>query len=278
MRSNVAISREHLLDAFESFQLASARLEERYEQLRQETEQLRGRLREKDAEIKRAERLSTLGEMAAALAHEVRNPLGAMRLFLSLLREDCGKAAPGSLELVGQLEQGIDSIETIVTNMLQFSRRKELALVPVNLHNLVQEHAASVEAARYTDLQVIVKCEGLPFINGDEHALRQVLRNLSRNAIEAMRGKGTLLFAVTRNATGNVRLTVEDSGPGILPEVAATMFEPFTTTKKEGTGLGLAVVRRIAEQHRAHVDAGARDGASGARVWIEFPPSEGEKL
>jgi two-component system sensor histidine kinase HydH len=240
-----------LLGAFEQFRRASERLEERYAVLKSETEQLRRQIREKDIAIKKAEKLATLGEAAAAIAHEVRNPLGAMKLLVSLIKEDvAGK--PDTTVLVDQMGRSIESLEHVVTNILHFSAGKKLVLAPVNIHALVHECAEQLRAQSPHTLHVVTALEGNPFIRGAEHALRQIITNLCMNGVQAMKQHGTLTL-VCKEVGDHTVLTVRDTGPGFPAAVRERLFEPFVTTKNEGTGLGLAIVKKIVDEHGASI-------------------------
>ncbi|MEI2763970.1 histidine kinase dimerization/phospho-acceptor domain-containing protein [Methanothrix soehngenii] len=134
-----------LMEAFQRFSSASQRLEQKYEVLRRESEELKLRLRQKDEEINRSARLAILGETAAALAHEVRNPIGALRIFLSLLKGDVADR-PQAAEMVSHMDRTISSLNHVVENILHFAKDGTAALAPVNLHALLQEQAAVVRS------------------------------------------------------------------------------------------------------------------------------------
>jgi signal transduction histidine kinase len=246
-----------LQQAFKTFSAASARLEAKYEQLLSETEDLRRKLDESQREIQRRERLAMLGETAAALAHEVRNPLGSMKLILSLLRQDVSEVA-GAPELVEALDRSVNRMDGVISNILRFSRGQRLSMAPVNMHALLREE---LEHLNSESLEVRLSLEGSPFLCGNEDGLRQVIRNLATNAQQALRGKGKISLSVRGTEQEDLQLVFRDSGPGIAPEVLARAFEPFVTTRTEGTGLGLAVSRQVIEAHggtiRVHNDAGA---------------------
>lgn len=244
--------------AFKLFSESSQRLEARYSDLLNEVEELRAQLRRKEEEVKRSERLSTLGEMAAAIAHEVRNPLGAIKLFVSLLRDDMNDR-PSSLELLQEISKSIVTMENVVSNILQFSRASRPALAPVNLHTLIQEQITHL-AGQTGNVQIVTALNANPLMMASEHGLRQVIYNLVLNAVQALRSGGVVTI-LTEDCAGGITLRVRDNGAGIPADVAEQLFEPFVTTKNEGTGLGLAVVKQIVEQHRGSIvalnDAGA---------------------
>ncbi len=259
---------ELLVNAFARFNEASDRLEARYSALAREAESLREQLRLKDIEIKKAERLATLGETAAALAHEVRNPLGAIRLFVSLLKEDLADR-PDSLEILNQVDTSVSALDGVVSNILQFAKGKDLALAPVNLHSIIEEQARTWHFA-HPQVGMELDLRANAYLLGNEDALRQVFYNLCLNASQAMKFRGTICMSTTDTDTGGVRVTIADSGPGIPERLLATLFDPFVTGRNEGTGLGLAIVKKIIEQHRGTVRAGNRS-QGGAEFEVLLP-------
>lgn len=234
--------------AFARFSEAGSRLEKRYSELSRETEELRRRLKEKDAEIERSAKLAMLGETAAAIAHEVRNPLGAIRLFTSLLRQDL-RERPESLQLVDEIEKSLTVLDHSVENILQFARKQKPSFAPLNLHALIQEQSDLLLRAQKSELRIELELGANPYIRGNEHALRQVFYNLFLNAAQAMHWNGCIRIKSADQAPGSVSICIHDSGPGIAESVRTRLFEPFVTTRSEGTGLGLAIVRQILESH-----------------------------
>ncbi len=244
-----------LVEALEKFTVSSSMLEARHEALHQEIEELRHQLRLKDEEVKRSERLAMLGETAAGLAHEIRNPLGAITLFVSMLRADLVDQ-PTSLELVEQIERGIKSLDGVVSNVLHFAKNNRLHCGPMNLHSLVQElhhHFGSLYSPQSC---FEVTLSGNPFIVGDEQGIRQCLYNIINNSLQAISFAGSIRIAVSDASQGEgIQIVVSDDGPGIPEEMLGKLFQPFTSGRREGTGLGLSIVRRIAEAHGGSVVA-----------------------
>lgn len=250
---------ERLGELFERFNESSRHLQDSYEHLLHEAEALRSQLRAKDREVKRAERLAVLGETAAAMAHEVRNPLGAMKLFLSLLKDDLTDR-PASLELVGELNRGVEAIDTVVSNILHFAKDRKLHAAPTDVAALARETAEHFRQMRRGTLELYVDAPDHAYVMGSADDLRRLLFNLVLNACEATNHEGYIKVAV-RLADGTVSVRVRDNGPGIANEVLDRLFEPFVTTKNAGTGLGLAIVRRIVEQHGGEIQAWNDEGA-----------------
>ena len=245
--------------AFERFNEASHKLEAKYQILVEESNDLREKLRQKDLEIQRHERLATLGKTAAALAHEVRNPLGAIKLFLSLLRQDLHDR-PQSLEVLDQMNVSVSTLDSVVSNILQFSKDKPACFNPLNLHAIINEQIALIRSLGSEGLDIVTDLKATPFIVGDEHGLRRVFYNLFVNSWQAVAGNGQLRVT-TRDDNESVLITIADDGPGVPEALLDSIFDPFVTTKNAGTGLGLAVVRQIVDQHGGRIQVVNRQGA-----------------
>jgi signal transduction histidine kinase len=250
-----------LVEVIERFNESSSKLELRHTALMKEVEDLREQLRNKDEEIKRSERLAMLGETAAALAHEVRNPLGAISLFVSMLKNDL-QDRPQALTFVDEIEKSISSLDQVVSNVLHFAKNNKLHLGPVNLHSLVQEVQQHFSGLYGSSAQVSVRLEGNPFIVADGQALRQCLYNLITNALQVTGFAGAIDIALTENdAVDTVTMKVRDNGPGIPETILPRMFEPFASGRREGTGLGLSIVKRIVVAHGGEISAKNTPGA-----------------
>lgn len=249
-----------LQQMMERFNQVGNKLEERYRALQREANDLRRALERKDEELKRNARLAMLGETAAALAHEVRNPLGAMRLFNGLLAQEVADNSSAS-ELCQQLGNCITALDGVVTNILFFAKDAPFNLAPLNLHALIT--AVGEQAMRMSPQMTIsfsLQAEN-PFILGVEQSLRQVFDNLLRNSASVGASKVQVSITSQRDTVGAMVVTIKDDGPGIPQEILSRLFEPFVTSRPEGTGLGLAVVRRILEQHNASISAQNHNGA-----------------
>jgi signal transduction histidine kinase len=202
---------------------------------------------------KRIERLSAMGEMAVELAHEIRNPLGSIELFASLLVKEL---TGDSMRWAENIRIGIRSLNNIVSNMLHFANPISPAFSEVNIHEVVQE------TLKFTDpimsqRQVHVEknfTAANPVIMADRELIRQMMLNLVLNAMNAMPEKGSLIIG-TRNIQQkkshcqNLELQIQDTGIGIPEQNLKRIFDPFFTTNKNGTGLGLSVVHQIVERH-----------------------------
>lgn len=244
-----------LMQALEKFNEHSSRLEAQHAALLQEVDDLRLQLRQKDEEVKRAERLAMLGETAAGLAHEIRNPLGAISLFVSMLKADL-KDRPDAVELVEQIERGIKSLDSVVSNVLHFAKNKQLSCAPMNVHSVVQELYQHFSSLYSPQTSFEISLGGNPFIIGDDQGIRQSLYNIITNALQAISFAGAVRIEVADSTDSDgIVITVSDDGPGIPDELLGRLFTPFASGRREGTGLGLSIVRRIVEGHGGSVNA-----------------------
>jgi hypothetical protein len=251
-----------LREVMERFNESSAMLELRHNTLMAEVEDLREQLRVKDEEIKRGERLAMLGETAAALAHEVRNPLGAIALFASMLRSDVADR-PQALGLVDEIEKSIGILNHVVSNVLHFAKNKKLNLGPLNLHSLAREVQQHFVGLYGETAALSVDTQGNPFVVADGEALRQCFYNLVTNALQVTGYKGEIAIAVhEQSPDGPVVVSVQDNGPGIPQVIFPRLFEPFASERREGTGLGLSIVKRIVVAHGGEISARNAPGAA----------------
>jgi signal transduction histidine kinase len=201
---------------------------------------------------KRIERLSAMGEMAVELAHEIRNPLGSVELFASLLE----KEVSGDLKRWAEnIRIGSQSLNNIVSNMLHFANPLSPTFAEVDIHKIIHDvlvFTNPIMNQRKVRILKQLKADQ-PVFCADGELIKQMMLNLIMNAMNAMPSEGSLLVQ-TQNIRQNDRgpgleLIIQDSGVGIPPENLDRIFDPFFTTNKKGTGLGLSVVHRIVEQH-----------------------------
>src|SRR5437870_12438611 len=232
------------------------------------------RIREIEAEVRRGETLAAAGRMAVGLAHEIRNPLGAIRGAVQLLGREIG---PDSRlrDYTEVLLTEVDRVNRIIEMLLDLARPIQLRAVPLNLHQLLERVTLlNEEGARERGVTMIRRYDpSLPPILGDEDRLLQVFHNLVRNALDAMErgGRLTLTTRVSLNplfgkmdlGTGQrsmVEAQVADEGAGIPAGVRARIFDPFFTTKDKGLGLGLSICHRILEEHRGAIQVESAEG------------------
>jgi signal transduction histidine kinase len=216
-----------------------------------------------------------MGTLALNLAHEIRNPLNAAVLQLHLLgryldKLDIPADARETLHKKGEIVgDEIGRLNRLLTEFLELARPRSIAPQPVSFGALVDavvDLERDSAAARGVKIERQIAAES---VRGDAEKLKQVVLNLVVNALEAMRDGGTLLVRVAAE-NESVVLSLEDSGPGMEPQILAQVFDPFFTTKEAGTGLGLSIVRKIIDQHAGEVRIESERG-KGTRVRVVLP-------
>jgi len=225
-----------------------------------------------EARNKRGERLAAMGEMAVELAHEIRNPLGSIELFASLLEKELPRPSDPA-RWAENIRIGSRSLNNIVSNMLHFANPLAPQFQEVQLHTVIREILSFAEPIlKQREVWIETRLEAREnTVSGDRELLKQMILNLVLNSLQAMPSKGSITIG-TRDvhvlpggaACEGVELTVRDTGFGIPPENLAHIFDPFFTTNKNGTGLGLSVVHQIIEQHSGfiHVDSTVKVGTT----------------
>lgn len=237
-------------------------------------------IRRARAELVQAERLATIGKMAAHITHEVRNPLSSIGLNLELLEEELVTAGPNpeARQLIAAIQSEVDRLAKITEQYLAAVREPRLQLEREAIEDLVRECHAFVEpelSRAGVESRVVVTGD-VPRVEVDEARLRQALINLLRNAREAL-SKGGHVTLTVRSLGDHVAIDVADDGPGIPEEVRASIFDPFCTTKRHGTGLGLAVTRSIVEAHAGSiVCASVPGGGTCFTIHLPVPPTTPE--
>ncbi len=231
---------------------------------------------------KRVERLSAMGEMAVELAHEIRNPLASIELFASLLVKELSEDPKRWAE---NIQIGIRSLNTIVSNMLQFSNPLTPVLSKVDVHEVVQEilkFSDPIMSQRQIRAETNLNAED-PVIPGDRELLKQMMLNLIFNALKAMPSQGSLRIRTRNSSIANgepqskvLELQIQDTGIGIPPENLNRIFDPFFTTNKNGTGLGLSVVNQIVKVHAGSIRVSSKvnRGTTFTIVFGDMPEKE----
>lgn len=249
------------------------RLQQSHDQLTRTVDELRQELSEKSRLLERRNRLAALGEMAAGIAHEIRNPLAGIQLYAAMLSDDLADR-PDARATVEKIRGGVRRLETLVGQVLQFSREInpqpiECDVVPLLLESIELARARTEKRA----VRLVANHPDALRARVDPRLLAQAMLNLLLNALEAVRDDDGVvrveLSGVVEAEGGGMRLVVEDNGPGIDPSILDRIFNPFFTTKDSGTGLGLSIVHRIVEAHDGSVQAGNLPGG-GARFELRI--------
>lgn len=248
---------------------ATDRLRETHETLRHEVKRLTDELEIKNRELARKNRLADLGQMASHVAHEVRNSLVPLTLYLSLLRRRL-HGVDDTQAILDKIDAGFSALETIVNDLLQFTSHRDPVRRALDLDVLVREIRDDL-APQLTAQGIRTEIDIPPGleIDADRDMLRRAVLNLVLNAVDAMPHGGELVITGTAGS-GAIELEIADSGPGISRRDARRLFEPFFTTKQGGTGLGLAIVERIVAMHAGHVSV-CNCPQGGAAFTIRIP-------
>ncbi len=293
----IASDREQALGAIiAAYNEVTDRLKDAHERLQLEVRRLREELEKKNAELRRRERLAALGEMAAGLAHEVRNPLGGIALQASMLERDVADR-PRAVESARRIRDGVRALDRLVTEVLSFAQEGTLEPSMIALEPLVERVLALALPGSEGSRTRLVVDIGVNAAWADGARLERAVLNLVRNAVQAAGPNGVvrlttrtadapalseyrkdgapepsgLVTQATRDGSdGGVEIEVADDGPGIAAAHLERIFNPFFTTKGDGTGLGLAIVHQIIEAHGGRIRVRSTPG-QGATFVIWLP-------
>jgi signal transduction histidine kinase len=223
-----------------------------------------------------SQKLAALGRLTSGVAHEVKNPLNAMRIHLELLKARLGASQPAVRENVDVIAQEIVRLDRVVQGFLKFVRPEEVRLAPVDVKALLSDVARLIapEAARAGARITEDVVPDLPPVSGDAELLQQALTNLVTNAIQAMPKGGTVTLAARRGPDGSVEIRVADEGIGILPQDLEKVFRLYYTTKAQGSGIGLSMVYRIVQMHDGRIDVESEVDRGTAMV-LTLPAASG---
>jgi signal transduction histidine kinase len=220
-----------------------------------------------EVEMTRLDRLNIVGQMAASIGHEIRNPMTTVRGYLQLLREN--ESYSRELEYFDLMIEELDRANSIITEFLSLAKNKIVELKLTNLNAIIGKLLPLVQAkAMSRDQHIKLDLDDVPDLLLDIKEIRQLVINLVNNGMESMQLSGVVLIR-TYVDKDKVVLAIKDSGHGINRELLDKLGTPFLTTKEQGTGLGLAVCYRIAARHNAKIDI--ETGSNGTTFYIRFP-------
>jgi signal transduction histidine kinase len=222
------------------------------------------------AQQARVERLSTFGQLVGSIGHDLRNPLGVIETSLYILRGRVGQDER-AIKHVDRISEQLGIANGIITNLLDMIRNRPLAKERVVLGEILGGAARAVQRPAGVALE-LEGLDALPPVDGDTVQLRQVFVNLLENAVFAASPEGRVVVRARTDDGGGVAVDVEDTGPGVDAATQRRLFEPLITTKDRGIGLGLALVKRIAERHGGSVSYADRS-EGGARFTVRIPPA-----
>jgi two-component system sensor histidine kinase HydH len=212
-------------------------------------------IKQLEEKVRRSEKLAAIGELAAGVAHEIRNPLSSIRGFAQYLRHAL-KDKPQEKEYTETMVSEVDRINSVVTDLLTFARPMEAQLVPTDLTELVEHTVRLVQAdARTHNINVQMNISDLSKIPLDANQMTQAILNLLLNALQAVKNGGHIEVGAELDPSDSfLKIWVEDDGSGISADQKGKIFDPFFTTREKGTGLGLAIVHKIVENHDGEIN------------------------
>ena len=250
------------------FNNMATKLKESYSILEQKVEERTRELKEAQARLIQNEKVSSMGQVAAGIGHELRNPLGVIRNSIYYLKGKINKEDPKLIKHISIIEREISNSDKILSDMLNFARPPVPTLRPSDINRLIEEVIETCNI--YENIKAIRELDQrIEMIPLDKDLMRQVFVNVILNAIEAM-PEGGELRVLTKKEDGSIRIEFIDTGRGIEEENLVKVFQPFFTTKAKGIGLGLAVSKRIIEQHEGSIDIRSTTG-KGTAVAIRLP-------
>jgi signal transduction histidine kinase len=242
-------------------------LEDSYQKLQHQSERIIGI----EEQLRRAEKLSTLGEMAAVLAHEIRNPLGSIRGTAEILKDDYKPGEPKHEFIEIQIKE-TERLNRVVEDFLRMARPQPSDMRPCPVQEELETIVTLVSNdARNRHIKLILQPSTTPVnITADGEKLRQAFLNITINALQATPPGGSVIISTTVYQTALCEIRFRDTGPGIEAEMIERIFEPFFTTKPDGTGLGLAISRKIIESHSGTLLVESEPG-HGTTVIVRLP-------
>lgn len=237
--------------------------------------------KKKDALIRRFDRLASLGQFSAGIAHEIRNPLASIYFNVQLLGKKL-TLPPDAQELLTDTCKGIDRIRNLVKGMLDYAKPAQPALEQGSILRILKETITLMDLQLKKKKIVVAlrPCDTLPDIILDAHQIQQVFVNLLLNSMEAMADGGIITIGVDKEIHEQHRqivLRFHDQGEGVAAELIGKIFDPFFTTKTKGTGLGLSIVHKILEQHNATIEVFSNKN-SGTTFVLRFPIANSEVI
>lgn len=287
------LDEEDLKELMRAVTETTQRLQQTHVALKDQVARLQRELAEANEQLQRSRSLAALGEMAAGIAHEVRNPLGSIQLYVQVLAEELDDR-PEQQQICNKIDRAVVGLDGIVRDVLLFARDVKTSPAPTTTGELFERSISQCEALLAgASINLWRKCETECDLYADASLMTQALSNIIRNAVEAIQIAAeadlgnhprTLRLGTEHKhvrcpngeSAPRVVLWVEDTGPGIPEAVVERMFNPFFTTRKTGTGLGLAIVHRIVDAHGGHINVRNLE-PRGARIELCLHEAQGSR-
>ena len=226
-------------------------------------------------QIQRMSRLAAVGQLAAGISHEIRNPMMGIAATMELVSDGMAPDHPQRRLLAKSMEE-IGRIDNVIGELLNLAQPREMHPEPADVNRLIGDVADFLAGlCRKNQIELRLQFSLVPPVAMDRKAMREVVVNVALNAIQSMKRSGSLTIRTASPGRGRVQITVEDTGEGIPPEIRERIFDPFFTTRPDGTGLGLSNCHRIVEAHEGsiHIEDGP---AGGTRVHVVLPAAKSE--
>ncbi|MBI4615934.1 MAG: ATP-binding protein [Planctomycetes bacterium] len=271
------ILKDDFPELFEAWNRQAEVLSDTNARLLSQVASLKAELAQKSRQLARKKRLALLGEMAAGVAHEIRNPLGGIQLYADLLGRSMPEGTP-ERDLLARLQGGIRHLDRIVGDLLLYTKDLEPALADCRLDQVVEEALSYARPALESAGATVERRFEQPPVRvpADPSLLCRVVLNLITNAAAAVeKDSGRIEVRVERTPAGDGRIAVADNGSGIAPEDLERIFHPFFSKRPGGTGLGLSICHRIVDAHRGAIDVESTPG-KGTTVRFELPGRAGD--
>jgi two-component system, NtrC family, sensor histidine kinase HydH len=249
------------------------RARERAERTAAELQRAYAELRETFEQLLQVERLTSLGELSAAVVHEVRNPLGSIRGAIEIVEDELA-ADSSRREFTEIIKREVERLDRLVKEFLNFARPPQPMIAPADVNEIVRSVTTLIKQraeAQNTPVEIDL-ASGLVSVRVDAEQIKQVLLNLVINALQAMPNGGRLVLRTQRAENAMVAIEVEDEGGGVDQAIISRLFDPFFTTKEKGIGLGLSIAYKIAAQHGGALTV--RNGARGAIFQLLLPAAD----
>ncbi|MBI1369503.1 MAG: hypothetical protein GC162_12725 [Planctomycetes bacterium] len=267
---------DELTQIIEAYNRVTNNLQQSHDTLTRQVVRLQEQLASANEALQRSRRLAALGEMAAGIAHEVRNPLASIQLYARMLSDDLTDRVP-QRDLAERIASAVRGLDRIVGDVLTYARQLRLSTAPVEVAELF---GRAIDAVRpmidAANIRIVTHIDPADLsLECDAEQMHQALVNLVRNAAEATPGSGVIRLAAKREGVSMV-LTIADTGPGIDAEDVDRIFNPFFTTRATGTGLGLPIVHRIVDAHGGSIAVHNDPEDQGAVFTLTFPPIAGD--